>query len=379
MPLRFLAASLIVLASCTSPTRPPEPASNTAKVTDPAAAKPGAPVPGTVDTSGSASKPVIHGEKWQDTEEGGRRFAAFKETWVYVDGVPRSAMLFAELPAALPVRWKDDVESLDFRPGDPGPHTKKIQFARWRLADYFTLIGIDVAKIRMVYLHGSGYVAIPGEQFREFASGITFDLTGNDLSKTRFYWPANMQTNTSYDRYAAVSVFIDKPPMELDRHNHGFIDGVEVIGIPYHGTPERGGFRVYVDNKLAMVVKRNELGAVGRISNERWNLMALLEARGVKVAPVAGDLVICRDMHEQRRERLDEAYVTNLEIGVNAQASGTLLLGTDNRPATALHLYTSGHVPAVAALPELQRDWQPSDKAGDTTSAKPGRKPGARK
>src|SRR5262245_4066769 len=376
MTWRRLAACVAVIASCKSPPGVPEPASNklgepasgtnVTAATAPPAATPdagAAPVPGTVDVAaGSGAKPVIHGDKWQDTEEGGRNFAAFKETWVYVDGVPKGAMLFAELPADLPIAWQDDVESLDFTPNDPPPHEKKIQVLRWRLADYLKMIGVDISKIRMVYLHGTGYVAIPGDRFRRFADSITFELTGNDLSKTRFYWPKDMPTNTSYDRYAVVSVFITKPPLKLDVHNNPFIDGVEVFGIPYHGSPERGGFRVYVDYKLAMVVKRNELGAVGRVSNERWNLMKLLEARGVKVAPVAGDLVIAKDMSEQRRERLDEAYVTDLEVGVNAQASGTLLLGKDDRPATALHLYTKGHVPPILPMPELQRDWQPPEK-----------------
>ena len=383
MTLRVLAASLAVFAvfasckkSATPPEPPPtkvaEPAPAVPAVAAPAAAPidaPAAVVPGTVDTaagsgsgSGLAAKPVIHGDKWKDDDEGGKHFAAFKETWVYVDGVPRGAMLFAELPVELPVAWKDDVEDIDFHPGDPPPHQKKIQVMRYRLADYFAMIGIDVAKIKMVYLHGTGYVAIPGPQFRKFAYGITFDFTGNDFTKTRFFWPTNMTTNTAYDRYAVVSVFIDKPLLKLDIHNNPFIDGVEVDGIPYHGTPERGGFRVYVDNKLAMVVKRNELGAVGRITNERWNLMKLLEAHGVKVEPAAGDLVVAQDQVVQKRERLDEAYVKDLEVGVNAQASGTLMLGKDNRPATALHLYTKGHVPPVLPLPELQRDAPPPKK-----------------
>jgi hypothetical protein len=109
-----------------------------------------------------------------------------------------------------------------------------------------------------------------------------------------------------------------------------------------------------------MVVKRNELGAVGRINNERWDLMKLLEARGVKVQPVAGDLVLAKDESLQRRERLDADYVKDIELGVNAQASGTLLLGKDNRAATALHLYTKGHVPPMLPLPERRRDWQPA-------------------
>jgi hypothetical protein len=156
-----------------------------------------------------------------------------------------------------------------------------------------------------------------------------------------------------------VSVFIEKPPLTLDRHNNPFIDGEEVMGVPYHGSPERGGFRVYVDSKLAMVVKRNELGAVGRVTSERWDLAKLLEAHGVKARPVAGDLVVAKDLDQQRRERLDQTYVADLQIGVNAQASGTMLVGKDDRAATALHLYTQGHVPPVLPLPPFRRDWKP--------------------
>jgi hypothetical protein len=379
MTLRLVVAGLAMFAACKesppaprpSPSSGPETpvspatagvapaAARAAPPTPPAGAGSAAPVPGTADPAQAhtGALPVIHGDKWQDAEEqGGVRFTAFKETWVYVDGVPKGAILFAELPASLPVAWKDDVEGLDFHPGDGKPKEKKVQFARWRLADYFKLIGIDVAKIKMVYLHGSGYVAIPGDRFRKFADGITFDLTGNDLSVIRFYWPTSMPTNTSYDRYAVVSVFIDKPLLHLDEHNNPFIDGVEVAGVPYHGTPERGGFRVYVDYKLAMVVKRNELGKVGQLGPERWDLAALLAAHGVKVHPVAGDLIYAKDMTKQKRERLDEAYVKDLSLGVSAQASGTLLVGKEDRPATALHLYTRGHVPPVVALPEFERD-----------------------
>jgi hypothetical protein len=326
--------------------------------------------PGEIDVkatgSGSAAKPVIHGEKWSSDEEGGgKAFKAFKETWVYVDGVPRGVLLFAEMPPGMPYTWKDDIEGLDFKPGDKGPREKKIQILRWRLAEYLTAIGVDIKKIKIVYLHGSGYVAIPGDQFRKFADGIQFDFTGNDLSKSRFYWPTNMKTNTAYDRYAAVSVFIDKPPLTLDRHNNPSIDGQEVGGIPYHGTPERGGFRVYVDRRLAMVVKRNELGSAGMINKDkpseepRWSMIKLLESQGVKIAPVAGDLVVSKDLTNQKRTRLAEDYVKELEFSQNTESSGGLLLGKDKLPGTALYLYSKGKVPKDLPLPPLERDWSP--------------------
>ena len=372
MTSRVVAALLLCLASCNkhverSATSDPKSAkaehggpTATPAVAAPAPApsEPGKPAVGSVDPAqGTTDKPVIHGDKWKDSDdEGGQNFAAFKETWIYVDGVPKGAMLFAELPATLPIAWKDDVVGLDFGPDDPPPHEKKVQLLRWRLADYFTFLGIDVKKIKAVYLHGSGYVVISGETFRKYANDITFDLTGNDMTKSRFYWPRGMKTNAQFDRYAAVSVFIDRPLLEVDVHHTATINGNPVMGIPYHGTPERGGFRVYIDYKLAMVVKRNELGAVGRIDNEHWDLMKLLESRGVKAEPVAADLVVSKALVIQRRDRVDGDYLKSLTLGINSQASGTLLVGKDAMQATALHLYTKGHVPPIVPMPELERD-----------------------
>ena len=87
--------------------------------------------------------------------------------------------------------------------------------------------------------------------------------------------------------------------------------------------------------------------------------MKLLETQGVKVEPVAGDLVIAKDMVLQKRTRLDEAYVKNLRFKQESESSGGLLLGKDSLSATALHLYTKGHVPAVEPLPVMRRDAQP--------------------
>ena len=364
--LAVLVISIGCKAKATPETKPPP--ANVAAVQPTPTEKP---VPGTVDqkagSGSSTTPPVIHGDKWQDPEEGGRNFAAFKETWVYVDGVPRGVLLLPELPPAMPHAWYDDVEGLDFHPGDKGPHDKKIQSLRWRLADYLKLIGVDLAKVKYVYIHGTGYVAIPGAQLRKFADGITFDFTGNDMSKTRFYWPGTMKTNTSYDRYAAVSVFIDKPPLTLDAHNNPFIDGVEVNGIPYHGTPERGGFRVYVDNKLALVIKRNELGAQGRVNPEdktgepRWSVKQLLAARGVTAEPVAADYAISQNLTTQTRQRLDPAAVKDLEFSAPANSSGGFVFGKEKLTGgCALLLYTQGHVPADKPIPPLERDWKPN-------------------
>jgi hypothetical protein len=47
-----------------------------------------------------------------------------------------------------------------------------------------------------------------------------------------------------------------------------------------------------------------------------------------------------------------------------------MLIGKDDRAATALHLYTKGHVPPVLAMPETRRDWQPPGKPAKPPAAK---------
>src|SRR5579872_1348795 len=79
--------SVVQRTPSTTPPAAPTPASPPAGAAPAAApgAAPAAPTPGTVDVAApSGALPVIHGDKWHDPEEeGGRNFAAFKETWVY--------------------------------------------------------------------------------------------------------------------------------------------------------------------------------------------------------------------------------------------------------------------------------------------------------
>ncbi|MBP9087389.1 MAG: hypothetical protein KBG15_14795 [Kofleriaceae bacterium] len=309
-----------------------------------------APTPGTTDTTGAPG--VIHGDKWQDDAGEGGGFKSFKETWIYVDGEPVAAMLVAELPD-IPVAWTLQQEDLDFVRGQPGSHIRKFYVRRWRLTDYFQALGIPLKKIKMVYLHGgSGVIAVPGDVLRKFSDGLRFDLTGMDKTKSRFFLPADMPHFGGFDRYAGVSVLIDKPVLAVDAHKNLIQDGVELAGIPYHGNPERGGIRIYRDGRLALVIKRNTLGAVGRITptEPRWDFAAVLKANGVSDQPVAAADIVYKGV----RTRVAGTLFANLQFATNSQASGEILLGADAVPANAILLYSKGRVPA--AKPEAPEE-----------------------
>ena len=310
------------------------------------------PTPGTKDSTGAPG--VIHGDKWQDDAGEGGGFKSFKETWIYVDGDPVAAMLVPELPD-IPVAWTLQQEDLDFVLGQPGSHIRKFYVRRWRLTDYLQALGIPLKKIKMVYLHGgSGVIAVPGDVLRKFSDGLRFDLTGMDKTKSRFFLPSDMPHFGGFDRYAGVSVLINKPVLDVDIHKKLIQDGVAVVGIPYHGNPERGGIRIYRDGRLALVIKRNTLGAIGRVTptEPRWDFAAVLKANGASDQAVAAADIVYKGV----RTRVEGKLFTNLQFATNSQASGEILLGAEALPANAILMYSKGHVPADKPEPPEEKD-----------------------
>ena len=72
---------------------------------------------------------------------------------------------------------------------------------------------------------------------------------------------------------------------------------------------------------------------------------------------VAGSVVsVALVLHRNGQAAVSSDFQDDPDGG---SGGGTMLLGKDDRAATALHLYTKGHVPPVAPLPPLKRDWQP--------------------
>jgi len=342
----FLLGSLL-LAGCKSSDAKQEaaPASKTEVV---------APLP--ADEMPEASKPGAltenHGDKWADEEDpktmGG--MAMFKEAWVYVDGKAVGVLRESEFPP-LPETWVNQVEYLDFKPGDPGPHERAYQVRRWKLADYFTAVGIDLKKIKTVLLHGGrGSVLIEGKDFRALADKFLFDLTGNNNLKLRVFLPDEIRPKikTSFDRYAAISVIVDKPAPTTNDDNDVVIDGVVAEGIPYYGQPLRGGVRVYLDGSLALIIKRNALGDEGRLEpgKDVWGVEKLLAARGVKAELGAADVV----EKNQTVTRIEGDRAQALTFKTDSQAQGSVILD-DGTVVSALMLWSKGKVPPPRVFP----------------------------
>lgn len=276
---------------------------------------------------------------------GGRKW---RDAAVYLDGAPIGVLWFGELPHTLEPVWVDDVQMVDFKPGDTGPHTKAVKLRRYRLRDYLRAAGVPIDRIKMVHVHGPRQfvAAIAGPDLRAAGDRLFFGFGRETAGKPLIYFPPELATNTTFDHIAAVSVYVEKPAPAISPSGELSLDGKPVDGIPYAGQPQRGGIRVYRDDRLATWIKRKLLdsgqplprGVTERVDGElRWRLVPYLESVGVDIAGVRRAEVV----HDEQRVRtltraqLDAEYFT-----AEAQARGQLLLGAGKQPLQALMLYT---------------------------------------
>jgi hypothetical protein len=122
----------------------------------------------------------------------------------------------------------------------------------------------------------------------------------------------------------------------------GFVLGNDVqYGVPYYGDPIRGGIRVYLDDRYATVIKRQDLDAKkaqkGPDGELSWELATLLDQQGVDTSKVV-EMYVIRD--EQRAEKISGEQLATMMFQASAQAKGGILLGPEKLRANALAFHT---------------------------------------
>ena len=131
------------------------------------------------------------------------------------------------------------------------------------------------------------------------------------------------------------------------------LNGKSVMGtIPYYGDPLRGGIRVYKDDRLVTVFKRNkmdrDLGTETADGGTEWNLLEALKAQGVKTDDIVQLEVV---FDEQRTERFGAQELASMTFRTSPQGKGEIELG-DGTPAHALTFFTKPLPTRVATGPE---------------------------
>jgi hypothetical protein len=215
---------------------------------------------------------------------------------VYVDGEPRAAFAYNELPSTL---------ALDAQ-------------HRGKLCDYFKLLGADCAKVQRVDFHvGTDTVFVSGADLRK-QRRVTFHFTDGLGGRPR------LDGTLAPGDLADVVVWVSAPPGSMLRD-----DG-------------RRGVRINIDGRLVAKIKRNLLeGNVEPVVEPRpgdvprYRLLDFLASRSVTVAHIRGIDLVTRD------ERV-------VRVGADELALGIEFIAPDKGHGEMTFLVAGRAVPALA-------------------------------
>jgi hypothetical protein len=289
----------------------------------------------------------------------------FKDIGVYVDGKPVGFLSFGELPITLKPTWVKHKVNID-KPIE----CKECKIWKWgeqryyRFTDYIRAIGIDPKTIRQIQVQGpketNTIVATGHDLMQPKADEFMFFFGLHVRGKAIPHVPLAFGNGLDPDKITAVMIYIHKTPPTFDAGGY-VVDGRPVEGIPYFGEPLRGGVRIYLDDKLAAIIKRQDLDPKQVVKSSdgeaSWSLWGFLKSRGVDTSKVVEGWVIRDDI---RQERLAASELAPMMFEAPSKSgksqSGAVLLGDQKIVANVIALHT--HALATAELPVIRPDEQ---------------------
>jgi hypothetical protein len=283
--------------------------------------------------------------------------ARWKDTGVYVDGKPVGFLTWGELPIGCKPSWLRDKVSADKRYGTNDTGWKWARKRYYKFTDYLKAIGVDLHKVKEIHVYGpkptQTLIATGKDLLSPAANDFWFWFGANTSGKPIPHTPDNFGNGRSGDKINGLMVYIDKKPPELVENDGLYLDGVPQEGVPYYGEPIRGGVRVYLDDKLATIIKRQDLDpkqATKAADGEpQWGLVAFLTAHGVNTKKVVEMWTI---RNEARSEKFSAAELAKMNFEASSQSKGGVLVGDKLVLANVIALHTRALKPADLPLPE---------------------------
>ncbi|MDB4957782.1 MAG: hypothetical protein JWO36_5351 [Myxococcales bacterium] len=283
--------------------------------------------------------------------------ARWKDTVVYLDGDPIGYLTFGELPVTLKPTWIKSKVSQNKPPGcDKCLAWKWGEQRSYKFTDYLKAMGINIQKIRQMHVQGpkqTDTIVVTAKDLLEpKANDFLFRFGGEASGKAIPHVPSKFGNGMGPDKITSVMIYVTKAPPTFDEVGY-VLDGVPIDGVPYHGEPLRGGVRIYLDDKLAAIIKRQELDVKhaktmsdGQLS---WGLYDFLKSKGIDSSKIVEGYVI-RD--ERRKEKLPAAELEKLWFQASSQAGGSVLLGDQKVVANVIALHTRALKPEE--LPQVR-------------------------
>jgi hypothetical protein len=297
----------------------------------------------------------------QDSEWVPKEFTAglarWKDTGVYIDGKPVGFLNWGELPLGCKPSWLRDKVSAEKRYGTNDPGWKWARKRYYKFTDYLKAVGVDLHKVKEVHVYGpktSQTLIVTGKELLSPAGNeFWFWFGANTSGKPIPHAPENFGNGRIGDKVNALMVYIDKKPPTLVENEGLFLDGVPQEGVPYYGEPIRGGVRVYLDDKLATIIKRQELdpkkATKAADDSPQWSLPGFLAEHGVDTKHVVEMWTI---RGEKRSEKFSGAELAAMTFQAGSQSKGGVLVGDKLVLANAIALHTRALKPEDMPLPE---------------------------
>ena len=283
----------------------------------------------------------------------------WRDTAVYVDGTPVGVVAFGELPIALKPTWVPEEHSVEFDYGYKGPRTRTTYERRYRMIEYLTALGVDVAHIKEIQVMGpksTSVIVASGKELRsKKGQGFMFRFGGVVGGKPIPVVPPDFGNGAMPDKMGAVMVYIHRKPPVLDPDEGLMLDGKPVEGIPYYGDALKAGVRVYVDDRLSTIIGQQALEETASVTapdgQKRWKLEPLLKQLGVDLSKVKEAWAIA---DERRQQKFTRAELDALTFAVDPHQKHLFLVGDAKVRASAIALHS--HELRPSELPQIRPD-----------------------
>jgi hypothetical protein len=249
----------------------------------------------------------------------------FHEATVYVDGVPKIAFTYNEMPPSVPV--------YEYTWGEEGDSDKAHHML---VADYLKALGVNLKKVKEAHFYGGRdrVVVVTGDELRKHAKDFYFNFTRDFLGKPRGEWKPGLHTNDKVDISTDLAVYVNKKPPHWDKENWSLVDdkGQPITEeIPYCADEmPRRSVRVNVDGIYVAYLKRNLLegnlqpvnevnGEVPKTEMPRYKLNELLAKKNIPTSAFRGMDLITRD---ERIIRISPTDAADVEFTLQRHGGG---------------------------------------------------------
>jgi hypothetical protein len=279
-----------------------------------------------------------------DRGGGGAKKKRFGQSPLYVDGTPVAVVAYGELPAWLPDH-----------PVKLGDGRTAVRFV---FGEYLAALGIDLARVQAVHLYGGrGRIAIlRGDELRRVKKQLLFSFTEGDAGKMRMHWDGKLDVSDTIDKVQAVAVYIEKKPPAWSTAKWGLVDehDTKIDGIPFVQNPLKGGVRIYLDGRIAHLLKRNRTFDRGTEPHRfvdgvpHFRLFDYLEEEKLDTGEVVAIELLDKNAVAARLEgKALAAERDTIEMSAPASIGGRVLVHLGSGPTardvqvTAINLYTA--------------------------------------